>query len=307
MSNVLKAPSYNPNLTIEESTKEEFLLNNLRLVYHAMKRYQWFIDNTIIEEGDLFSIGYIGLDKAYENFDPSYGVKFSTYAVPKILGEFQRTVRDFDPGAKFPRICKEIGASIMKLLASKDLDLMDVAPEWIAEELDKDIKDVKSSLVYLEYRKCINIGSPMFKSEDSKTITLEDMLEDTNIEDVDRSVILADFKSNLTERDRKILDMYLTGRYTQYDIGDVVGMSQVQVSRILAKIERLANKYNEGFNIKQNTKWSRDSKEGTPEKEKAIEMLKAGKHTMASIARTCNVAESTVSRWRKKLEAQGFI
>ena len=180
---------------------------------------------------DLFQIGCIGLIKAVDNFDPNYGVMFSTYAVPLILGEVKRFIRD----SKEVRIARSIRDNAYKILKFKDEYLIkngiEATNDIICKTLSISDYDLQLSLDSL--REPISLFEPIY-NDGGDTIYLADQIADiknTN-EERDNLISLRRALLKIKPRERNILtDRYIIGK-TQSEIATELGVSQAQVSRI---------------------------------------------------------------------------
>ena len=211
----------------DKSAKEELINGNLKLVLSILKPYNNRTDNM----DDLFQIGCVGLIKAIDNFDLSFNVKFSTYAVPMILGEVKRYIRD-NSSVKISRSIKDIAYKTLKLkneLTTKN----GISPtnSEIASILG--IDEIEISLALDSLKDPVSMYEPIY-NDGGDTIYLSDQLEDKkdNINSWDISIYLRDSINKLREKERKILvDRYLIGK-TQIEISEEIGISQAQVSRL---------------------------------------------------------------------------
>ncbi len=211
----------------DKSAKEKLVNGNLKLVLSLLKKFNNRTDNM----DDLFQIGCIGLIKAIDNFDLSHNVKFSTYAVPMILGEVKRYLRD-NNSLRISRSIKDIAYKTLKL---KDelttIDGIEPTNEEIAKILGVDEIDITLALDSL--KEPVSMFEPIY-NDGGDTIYLSDQLEDKkeNINSWDINIYLRDAIDKLKEKERKILiDRYLMGK-TQIEISEEIGISQAQVSRL---------------------------------------------------------------------------
>ena len=209
------------------SKKEEIVNGNLKLVLSLIKKY----NNGKYDMNDLFQIGCIGLIKAVDNFDPNYGVMFSTYAVPLILGEVKRFIRD----STEMRIARSIRDNAYKILKFKDEYLLkngiEPTNDIICKSLELSDYDLQLSLDSL--REPTSIFEPIY-NDGGDTIYLADQIADiknTN-EERDNIISLRRALLKIKPRERNILtDRYIVGK-TQSEIAEELGVSQAQVSRI---------------------------------------------------------------------------
>lgn len=222
----------------DETAKDKLVNGNLKLVLSLLKKFNNRTDNM----DDLFQIGCIGLIKAIDNFDLSHNVKFSTYAVPMILGEVKRYLRD-NNSIRISRSIKDIAYKSIKLkdeLTTKNGK--EPTNEEIAGILGVDEIDIVIALDSL--KEPVSMFEPIY-NDGGDTIYLSDQLEDKkdNINSWDINIYLKDAFEKLKEKERKILiDRYLMGK-TQVEISEEIGISQAQVSRLekdaISNVKRL--------------------------------------------------------------------
>lgn len=200
---------------------------NLKLVFNLVKRFQ----NRGYELEDLFQIGCIGLIKAIDKFDLSYEVKFSTYAVPMIVGEIRRFLRDDNP-VKISRSLKELA---FKIQQSRERLTGKIGREptvrEVAEELGIDREDVVAAMEAAQMP--ASIYETLHQDNGDPIYLLDQLKDDTGGESpwLDR-IAVKELLCQLPERDRKILIWRYFEDKTQADIAARLGLSQVQVSRL---------------------------------------------------------------------------
>ena len=207
--------------------KDELINGNLKLVLSILKRYSNRTDNM----DDLFQVGCIGLIKAIENFDLSHEVKFSTYAVPMILGEIKRYLRD-NNSVRVARSVKDIAYKALKVKEELTNRLNhEPTIEMIAKELCLTELEVSNALDSM--RDTISMFEPIY-NDGGDTIYLADQLEDkkSNLIGIDLNLSLKDAINNLKEKERYIIsERYLFGK-TQMELATELGISQAQISRL---------------------------------------------------------------------------
>ena len=208
------------------SAKDKLINGNLKLVLSILRKYTNRCDNL----DDLFQIGCIGLIKAIDNFDLSYGLKLSTYACPMIAGEMRRYLRDNNM-LRVSRSLKDLAYKSMQIQESLTNKLGHIPTyEMIAKELGVNEQDI---LVAIESTyEPVSIFEPIY-NDGGDTIYLYEQLEDqTKDVDVDTKMTLNKAIKELNNREQSILDMrYIIGK-TQMEIANELGISQAQVSRI---------------------------------------------------------------------------
>ncbi|QNO16203.1 sigma-70 family RNA polymerase sigma factor [Alkalicella caledoniensis] len=216
--------------------RERFLNHNLRLVAKLVERYKGVYD-----EEDLFQIGSIGLLKAIDGFDHQHGTKFSTYAVPKILGEIKMYFRDNNP-VKLSRqqvtISRLVKDSQEHLTA--ELGRTPKISE-IASKLNVSIEEVVMAME--SSRSMTSLEQPM---GDDSELTLKDLIADLKFDEyVDNKLLLKEIFSKLDAVEKKIIILRYFQEKSQQQIADLLSINQVQVSRLERKIiEKLKQAYN---------------------------------------------------------------
>lgn len=222
---------------VKDIDMDAFVRENERLVHSVCQRYVPLLESirhtTGAEYEDLFQIGMIGLIKAKKRFNPELGLKMSTYAVPMIIGEIRRFLRDNNL-VKTSRWIKDYHHKIKKL------GLDDTDAETIAKELNIPIEKAMYVLNYSPTHR--SMSETVFKDEESREdITLEDTLSDDSFEGyIINNYVLEEFMATLSERERTIWRLYHKENFNQAQIGKMFGISQVQVCRILSTIEKKA-------------------------------------------------------------------
>lgn len=201
---------------------------NLKLVLSILKKFSNRYDNM----DDLFQIGCIGLLKAIDNFDLSHEVKFSTYAVPMILGEVKRYIRDNSSSIRVSRSIKDLAYKTLKLKEEyHQATGEDLSNEEIAKKLEVTPYDIVMALESL--KDPISMFEPIY-NDGGDTIYLYDQIEDKNVNSTEISTKLAVSTAidNLDAREKYILDeRFITGK-TQMEIAQELNISQAQVSRL---------------------------------------------------------------------------
>lgn len=209
--------------------RERLVNCNIRLVWSVVQRFL----NRGYEADDLFQIGCIGLLKAVDKFDLSYDVKFSTYAVPMIIGEIQRFLRD-DGTLKVSRSLKEMANKVRRAKddLSKKIGRIPTVVE-IADELGVTPEEV----VFAQEanRAPSSIHETVFEN-DGDPITLMDQISDNDEGKWFDKIALKEAINKLSERERLIVFLRYFRDQTQSEVADRLGISQVQVSRLEKKI-----------------------------------------------------------------------
>ncbi len=200
---------------------------NLKLVLSILKKYQNKTDNM----DDLFQIGCVGLMKAIDNFDLKHGVKFSTYAVPLILGEIRRYLRD-NSNLRISRSIKDLAYKILK---TKEEYFMDTGKEMTNDEVCKilNVEEIDVIVALDAMKDPVSMFEPIYNNG-GDTIYLEDQIENNKekASNWDITISLGDAIKSLKEKEKKIItERFLIGK-TQMEIAEEIGISQAQVSRL---------------------------------------------------------------------------
>jgi len=220
----------------DQDATSKLLEENTPLIKSLVKRYV----GKHVEYDDLFQISSIGLLKAVKNFDCSFNVRFSTYAVPMILGEIKRYMRD-DGYLKVSRSMKSAALKIAQFVDDYK-KTHDDSPtvDDIAEAFQMDAAEVVFTLDSAKMPVSIYEKS----DSDDDGVELADRIASDDDKKLFDKVVLSDMLSHLTDRERKIVVMRFFRDMTQGEIARVLGVSQVQVSRLESKIiEKLKNEY----------------------------------------------------------------
>ncbi len=207
--------------------REDLIKGNLKLVLSILRRFQSRGENL----DDLFQVGCVGLVKAIDNFDLSHDVKFSTYAVPMILGEIRRYLRD-NNSLRVSRSIKDLAYKVIRLKEETYRDKgVEMSNEEIAQILSVTPYDVVHALDAL--REPISMFEPIY-NDGGDTIYLYDQLEDkkTSSQDFEVRLALEEALSTLGQREQYILDERFVIGKTQMEIAEELAISQAQVSRL---------------------------------------------------------------------------
>ena len=216
----------------DKAAREMLIENNLGLVHAVVRRFY----GRGIEAEDLFQIGVIGLMKAIDKFDLSFEVKFSTYAVPLISGEIKRFLRDDGP-VKISRTVKENSWKVSKAAAHLQNMLgRDPTIQEIAGEAELSVEEV---VVAAESTKTVeSIYAIVYQSDGSDMYLLDKMAEkkqDPGDEVVDQ-LLLKQLLSELDANERKLIYLRFFQNKKQVEVAKIMGITQVQVSRLEKKI-----------------------------------------------------------------------
>ncbi len=223
----------------DKQVKEELINGNLKLVLSILKKFQNRTDNM----DDLFQVGCIGLIKAIDNFDLSHEVKFSTYAVPMILGEVKRYLRDNNS----VRISRSIKDTAYKALTIKEMLLNEKNSEPTNAEIAKqmNISEYEVTEALNSLKETISMFEPIY-NDGGDVIYLSDQLSNKEeIYDLETKIALRKALNKLKPKEKYILiERYLIGK-TQMELAEEIGISQAQISRLekngLLNIKKMIN------------------------------------------------------------------
>ena len=221
----------------DNSAKEVLLVNNSSLLKSIVKRF----NGRGVEYDDLYQLASIGFLKAINNFDESFDVKFSTYAVPMIVGEIKRFLRD-DGSIKVSRIIKTLSYKINRYLQELRLkDLPEPSVDTLCEVFSASKEDVV--LAIGATRQVVSIYESVV-GDGNKPIEILDMIDSGEKEDeIFDKIMLRQLIDGLEEREKRIVYLRYFCDKTQQEIAKELGVSQVQVSRLENKIvEKLKRK-----------------------------------------------------------------
>ena len=211
----------------DANARQELIYGNLRLVLSIVQRFTGRKENL----DDLFQVGCIGLCKAVDNFNTELDVKFSTYAVPMIIGEIRRYLRDNNS----IRISRSVRDLAYKALQAREELTKEKSEEPTVEEIAKRLGEKKETVVHaLEaIVEPISLYEPVF-TESGDSIYVLDQISDSSSSDEIwlENIVLREAIGRLSERERKIIYMRYYMNRTQMEIAEEIGISQAQVSRL---------------------------------------------------------------------------
>ena len=211
----------------DEQARELYIKGNLRLVLSVIRRFQ----NSSENADDLFQIGCIGLIKAIDNFDTTLQVKFSTYAVPMIIGEIRRYLRDNNS----IRVSRSLRDIAYKAIYTRETDMKQYLKEPTVTEIAQEIGIEKEMIVYAldAIQNPVSLFEPVY-TEGGDTLYVMDQISDTKnkedrwIEDLS----LREAMKRLSKREKHIIELRFYEGKTQMEVAQEIGISQAQVSRL---------------------------------------------------------------------------
>lgn len=211
----------------DKQARDELIRGNLRLVLSVVQRFQGRGESP----DDLFQVGCIGLMKAIDNFNTELGVRFSTYAVPMIIGEIRRYLRDNNP----IRVSRSLRDTAYKALQARDRLVSEMNREpsvgEIAKALDVPEEDVVLALEAIQDP--VSLFEPIY-NDGGDAIYIIDQVKDPRHTDSQwlENLAVSEALRRLTEREQRILRMRFFEGRTQMEVAGEIGISQAQVSRL---------------------------------------------------------------------------
>lgn len=209
-----------------ESIREELVFCNLRLVLSLVSRFSYRGE----QADDLFQVGCIGLLKAIENFDLKHNVRFSTYAVPMILGEIRRHLRDHHS----LRVSRSLRDIAYKAMQAKEAFITEHLVEPTIEQLSEEIQIKKEDILFAldAVQDPISLNEPIY-SDSGEPVYMMDQLKDTvNEEQWVSKIAIKDSVEKLSMRQQMIVSKRYYMGETQTEIASELGLSQAQISRL---------------------------------------------------------------------------
>ncbi len=238
LSNEKKKELFDKILNGDKEAREEYIYGNLRLVLSVLQRFNnrgEYID-------DLFQVGCIGLIKAIDNFDITQNVKFSTYAVPMIIGEIRRYLRDYNS----IRVSRSLRDTAYKALQVKERLIKQNSKEPTVEEIAKELELPKEDIVFAldSIQDPISLFEPVYHDGGESTYVMDQVKDEKNHDMAWLETIsLSEAMRRLNEREKHILTLRFFEGKTQMEVADEIGISQAQVSRLEKSALKHMRKY----------------------------------------------------------------
>lgn len=222
----------------DEEAKERYIEGNLRLVLSVMKRFGTSNENP----DDLFQIGCVGLIKAINNFNPELDVKFSTYAVPMIIGEIRRYMRDNNS----IRVSRSLRDVAYKAIYAKEMYIKTNMREPSVQEIADEIGISKEDIVYAmdAIQSPMSLQEPVYNDSGDALYVMDQVSDKKNREEtwVEHLALQAAMRL-LSERERYIITLRFFEGKTQMEVAEEIQISQAQVSRLEKNALRTMRKY----------------------------------------------------------------
>jgi RNA polymerase sporulation-specific sigma factor len=222
----------------DENSREKFIKGNLRLVLSVIQRFNNRGENV----DDLFQVGCIGLIKAIDNFDLSQNVKFSTYAVPMIIGEIRRYLRDNNS----IRVSRSLRDIAYRALQVRDKLVGENNKEPTISQIAKELKVPREEVVFAldAIQDPVSLFEPIYHDGGDAIYVMDQISDNKNLDDSWlENISIKEAMKKLNDREKLILTLRFFDGRTQMEVADEIGISQAQVSRLEKTALRHMRKY----------------------------------------------------------------
>jgi RNA polymerase sporulation-specific sigma factor len=222
----------------DEASREKFIKGNLRLVLSVIQRFNNRGENV----DDLFQVGCIGLIKAIDNFDLSQNVKFSTYAVPMIIGEIRRYLRDNNS----IRVSRSLRDIAYRALQVRDKLVSENNKEPTISQIAKELKVPREEVVFAldAIQDPVSLFEPIYHDGGDAIYVMDQISDNKNLDDSWlENISIKEAMKKLNDREKHILTLRFFDGRTQMEVADEIGISQAQVSRLEKTALRHMRKY----------------------------------------------------------------
>ncbi|AAK79662.1 RNA polymerase sporulation-specific sigma factor [Clostridium acetobutylicum] len=209
------------------TAREKFIKGNLRLVLSVIQRF----NNRGENADDLFQVGCIGLIKSIDNFDLSQNVKFSTYAVPMIIGEIRRYLRDNNS----IRVSRSLRDIAYRALQVRDRLISKNNKEPTVSQIAKELKIPREEVIFAldAIQDPISLFEPIYHDDGDAIYVMDQISDNKNLDDSWlQNISIKEAMKKLSDREKMILNMRFFDGRTQMEVADEIGISQAQVSRL---------------------------------------------------------------------------
>ena len=211
----------------DNCAREKFIKGNLRLVLSVIQRFNNRGENV----DDLFQVGCIGLMKSIDNFDLNQNVRFSTYAVPMIIGEIRRYLRDNNS----IRVSRSLRDIAYKALVVRDKYVKDNNKEPTVAEISKELNIPREEVVFAldAIQDPVSLYEPIYHDGGDAVFVMDQVKDSKNIdENWLKTISIKEAMKRLSEREKLILNLRFFNGRTQMEVAQEIGISQAQVSRL---------------------------------------------------------------------------
>ncbi|MBL4934973.1 RNA polymerase sporulation sigma factor SigG [Clostridium sp. YIM B02515] len=222
----------------DEESREKFIRGNLRLVLSVIQRFNNRGENV----DDLFQVGCIGLIKAIDNFDLTQNVKFSTYAVPMIIGEIRRYLRDNNS----IRVSRSLRDIAYRALQVRDKLISENNKEPTISQIAKELKVPREEVVFAldAIQDPVSLFEPIYHDGGDAIYVMDQISDNKNLDDSWlENISIKEAMKKLNDREKLILTLRFFDGRTQMEVADEIGISQAQVSRLEKTALRHMRKY----------------------------------------------------------------
>jgi RNA polymerase sporulation-specific sigma factor len=222
----------------DEASREKFIKGNLRLVLSVIQRFNNRGENV----DDLFQVGCIGLIKAIDNFDLSQNVKFSTYAVPMIIGEIRRYLRDNNS----IRVSRSLRDIAYRALQVRDKLVSENNKEPTVSQIAKELNVPREEVVFAldAIQDPVSLFEPIYHDGGDAIYVMDQISDNKNLDDSWlENISIKEAMKRLNDREKHILTLRFFDGRTQMEVADEIGISQAQVSRLEKTALRHMRKY----------------------------------------------------------------
>lgn len=224
----------------DKAAREEFINGNLKLVLSVIQRFGGRGESP----DDLFQIGCVGLIKSIDNFDTTLNVQFSTYAVPMIIGEIRRYLRDNN----MVRVSRSVRDLAYKVLQVKDRILKEKGKEPLIDEIAKELEVEREEIVMAldAVQDPVSLQEPIYNDGQDSVYLMDSVKDKKNTDDNwTESLTISEAMKRLSNKERDIIVKRFFEARTQMEVAEEIGISQAQVSRIeKSAIEHIRRLYN---------------------------------------------------------------
>lgn len=213
--------------------REKLVMSHMNLVRFLANKFK----NRGEPLDDLIQVGYLGLLKAIDRFDPSRGLEFTTYATPTIMGEIKRHFRDKGWSVRVPRRLQELSAKVNQATDVLTTELQRSPKiEEIAEYLDASVDEVLEAMESSSVYSSVPLeGTGNNDNDDAPSVLDRYATEDSALNFTDDRLIIEEALKGFSPREREVIDLRFLQGMTQIEIAEQLGISQVQVSRLLRR------------------------------------------------------------------------
>lgn len=222
----------------DEEAKKQYIYGNLRLVLSVIQRFNGRGESP----DDIFQVGCIGLIKAINNFDVTQEVKFSTYAVPMIIGEIRRHLRDYNT----IRVSRSLRDTAYKALQAKERLTNTLSREPTVDEVAKELEVDRGEIVMAldAIQDPVSLFEPVYHDGTDALFVMDQVSDDKNTDNSwVESIALSEAIKKLTDREKHIIDLRFFKGRTQMEVAEEIGISQAQVSRLEKSALKNMRKY----------------------------------------------------------------